>query len=157
MQIESDGIVNGKILDKYGKRGLDNRFGMPTHSLPIKIIDKPEGTKSFAIIMEDPDSIHVCNKVWTHWLVANLYNDYVEEDSSSNGATYMQGVNSWNDNSYGGPCPPNAPHKYVITCYALDSSLPLRGGFTKELLLKSMEGKILATAKLEGVYDALVC
>lgn len=153
MKIESSGIVNGKILDKYGKRGLDSRFGMPTHSLPIKILDKPEGTKSYALIMEDYDAVKVCNKVWIHWLVANLYSDHIEEDSSSNGATYIQGVNSWNDNSYGGPCPPDAPHTYTITCYALNCALPLRGGFSKEMLLKSMEGKVLAMAKLEGVYD----
>ena len=68
MIISSEGIVNGVILDKYGKRESDKRFGMPTRSLPIKIENEPKGTKSFAVIFDDPDSVPVCGFVWVHWL-----------------------------------------------------------------------------------------
>ena len=153
MRIESEGIINGKILDKYGKKGRDFRFGMPTLSLPLHIYDAPMGTRCYAIVMEDPDSVKVCGKVWIHWLVANLFTPDVEEDSSSNGAEYIQGINSWRDNSYGGPCPPDRPHTYVITCYALSEPLDLRGGFDKQMLEESMQGKVLDSATLLGVYD----
>jgi len=153
MQVLSEGIVNGKILDKYGKRGTNKRFGMPTLSLPIKIEDAPVGTKSFAIIFDDPDSVPVCSKIWIHWLVANMQTTKLEEDASMNSYDIIQGKNSWNDNSYGGPCPPDKPHKYRLRAYALNSLLNLRGDFSLAQLEKAMEGKILATAEIYGTYD----
>ena len=54
MVVTSKGIVNGVIEDKYGKHGKHfNENGMPTYSLPLKIEDAPEGTKSFAVVLED--------------------------------------------------------------------------------------------------------
>ena len=154
MRIESDGIVDGKILDKYGKRGSEMRFGMPTFSLPIKIIDAPAQAKSFALIMEDKDAIKVAGKVWIHWLVANLHDTIIEENSSSNFPPYIQGNNSWRDNSYGGPTPPDCAHTYDITVYALTSDLNLRGGFDKNMLEQEMQDKVLSTSTIHGTYDA---
>ena len=57
MVVTSKGIVNGVIEDKYGKHGSHfNENGMPTYSLPLKIEDAPEGTKSFAVVLEDKDA-----------------------------------------------------------------------------------------------------
>ena len=153
MKIESSGIVDGKILDKYGKRDYNLRFGMPTRSLPIKIVDAPKGTKTFAIIFDDPDSVGVCGYIWIHWLVANLKKDELLEDDSSNSYDFLQGMNSWNDNSYGGPCPPDKPHKYRLRAFALSEDLHLRGGFSLKDLEREMQGKILAKAQIFGIYD----
>lgn len=153
MKISSNGIVNGKILDKYGKRGTEQLFGMPTLSLPIKIEDAPKGTQSFVIVFDDPDSVPVCNFVWIHWLVANLHRTTLEENASETCFDFVQGKNSWHDNSYGGPCPPDRPHKYRLTVYALKSDLNLRGDFSKALLEQEMEGKILDSATIYGIYD----
>lgn len=153
MKVFSKGIVNGKILDKYGKRGNKKRFGMPTLSIPFEIYDAPKDTKSFAVIFDDPDSLNVCNVVWIHWLIANLHKKVVEEGESESSYDFVQGMNTWNDNCYGGPCPPDKPHKYRLTVYALNSDLDLTGNFALEHLKKEMEGKILETAELYGIYD----
>ena len=153
MKVFSKGIVNGKILDKYGKRGNKKRFGMPTLSIPFEIYDAPKDTKSFAVIFDDPDSLNVCNVVWIHWLIANLHKKVVEEGESESSYDFVQGMNTWNDNCYGGPCPPDKSHKYRLTVYALNSDLDLTGNFTLEHLKKEMEGKILETAELYGIYD----
>ena len=153
MKISSDGIINGKILDKYGKRGSEQRFGMPTLSLPIKIEEAPKDTISFVVIFDDPDSLPACNFVWIHWLVANLHRNYLNEGDSENCYDFVQGKNSWNDNSYGGPCPPDKPHKYRLTVYALNSDLNIRGNFTKAQLDREMAGKVLDSATIYGIYD----
>lgn len=153
MEVYSEGIINGKILDKYGKRGSKKRFGMPTLSLPFEIKNSPKGTKSFAVVFDDPDSVPVCNKVWIHWLIANLHKTRVEEGESESSYDFVQGMNTWNDNCYGGPCPPDKAHKYRLTVYALNADLNLTGNFTLEALKREMEGKILTTSQLFGVYD----
>ncbi len=153
MEIKSNGIVNGKILDKYGKRGRKQRFGMPTLSLTFEISNAPKDTKSFAVIFDDPDSVKVCGKIWIHWLIANLHKTKVEEDESENSFDFLQGKNSWNDNSYGGPCPPDRPHKYRLTVYALSQDLDLTGNFSLDLLNEQMSGKILESATIYGIYD----
>lgn len=153
MVISSEGIVNGVILDKYGKRGSEKRFGMPTRSLPIKIEDEPKGTKSFAVIFDDPDSVPVCGFVWIHWLVANLHRRELKDDDSINAYDYLQGINGWNDNSYGGPCPPDRPHLYRIRVFALSSDLALKGGFDIDDLERKMQGKVLESAEMFGTYD----
>lgn len=153
MRVESSGIVDGKILDRFGKRGSAQRFGMPTCSIPFQIFDAPKGTKSFAVIFDDPDSVPVCGKVWDHWLVANLHKTFVEEDESENSFDFLQGLNGWHDNSYGGPCPPDRPHKYVLTVFALDCDLNVKGGFSRQKLESEMQGHVIEKAVLSGVYD----
>lgn len=153
MKISSTGIINGKILDEYGKRGKQQKFGMPTLSLPIKIEYAPKNTKSFAIIFDDPDSVKVCGKIWIHWLVANLTKTEIKENASLETFDFIQGKNTWNDNCYGGPCPPDRPHNYRFRVYALSSMLDLRGDFSLEQLETAMIGKILETAELYGIYD----
>ena len=153
MIISSNGIVKGKILDKYGKRGSEMKFGMPTLSLPLKIEDAPKDTDSFAIIFDDPDSVPVCGYVWIHWLVANLTRQELKENESQTSYDFIQGKNSWNDNSYGGPCPPDKPHSYRLRVFALSEKLNLNGDFTISQLEKAMQGKILETVELTGVYD----
>ena len=153
MKVTSKGIVDGKILDKYGKRGTQQKFGMPTLSLPIKIENAPKDTKSFAIIFDDPDSVPVCGYIWNHWLVANLQKTELKEDESQTSFDFIQGKNSWNDNCYGGPCPPDKPHNYRIRVFALASLLDLRGDFTLTQLENQMHGQILDTAELFGIYD----
>ena len=141
------------ILDKYGKRGSEKRFGMPTRSFPIKIEDAPKETKSYVVIFDDPDSVPVCGFVWIHWLVANLKRTELKDDDSIGAYDYLQGLNSWNDNSYGGPCPPDRPHEYRLRVFAMNQMLDLKGGFDLETLDRQMEGKILDRAEIYGIYN----
>lgn len=167
MTVTSSGIVNGVIEDKYGKRGTQfTEGGMPNYSLPIKIENAPEGTKTFAIFLEDKDAIPVAGFSWIHWTAANIKVNELEENASLlRKNEFVQGRNSWSsplqgDNAlsveessmYGGMAPPNAEHTYELTVYALSDELDLENGFYANDLFHAMEGKILAQTTIKGTY-----
>lgn len=152
MIVTSTGIVNGTILDQYGKRGTQFLNSMPTYSLPFVIEGAPPQTESYAFILEDEDAIPVSGFSWIHWLGANLKRTRVEENESLEEADFLQGKNSWGVNLYGGMAPPNAPHQYDLHVYALDCTLDLTDGFSVEALRKAMQGHILAEYTLSGQY-----
>ena len=153
MKIISSGIINNYILDKYGKRGGKKKFGVPTFSLPFEILDAPAQTKSFVVVFDDPDSVKVCNKIWLHWVIANLHRTKVEEDESQSAYDFLQGKTDFNDNCYGGPCPPDKPHKYRLTVYALTQDLNLKGNFSYATLQEQMKGKVIEQATIFGIYN----
>jgi len=115
----------------------------------------PEGTHSFALIVEDPDAP---GGTWVHWVVYDLPPTDRElpagvprEDKLPAGA--RQGRNDFGRMGYGGPCPPPGPaHRYYFKLYALDTKLELRSGSTRTQVDRSMRGHILAHADLMGRY-----
>ncbi len=151
--IESTGIRNGLISEEYGKFGAENKDGMPTWSLPFMISNVPAGTQSFAVILDDKDAIPVMGFDWIHWLIANLTETTVPAGASTASTVdFVQGQNSWGESSYGGMAPPDRPHTYDLTVFALDTMLPLKDGFTEQELRESMRGHILAEGQLSGLY-----
>ncbi|HCE16716.1 MAG TPA: YbhB/YbcL family Raf kinase inhibitor-like protein [Anaerolinea thermolimosa] len=127
-------------------------------SPPLQWGDPPEGTRSFALIMDDPDAPA---GTWVHWVVYNLPGEVRElpegasrarasEFSLPQGA--VQGKTSFNRTDYGGPCPPSGQHRYFFRLYALDTTIE-DGILDKKALLKAMEGHILAQGELMGVYQ----
>ena len=153
MRVESSGIVEGRLLDKYGKRGArENGTGMPTLSFSLSIVDAPKDTKSFAIIFDDPDSVAVCGFTWIHWLCVTTKNTLVENASMID-SSLIQGENSWGKSVYGGMAPPDRPHTYVCKVYALDYIPNILDGFTMKNLLEATNNHILAECKIEGLYD----
>ncbi len=124
-------------------------------SPPLKWVDPPEGTRSLALLCEDPDAPR---GTFTHWVVFNLpamsrelSEGVPREPVLANGTA--QGTNDFGQVGYGGPKPPpGKPHRYVFTLYALDRPLHLEGGCRKEQLLESVRGHILGEARLTGTY-----
>lgn len=118
----------------------------------------PEGTRSLALIMDDPDAPL---GTWVHWVVYNLPAEatgLAEGASRANGASFdlpagaQQGKTSFGRADYGGPCPPSGQHRYYFKLYALD--ITLEGDqLSKDDLLKAMEGHVLATGELVGVFQ----
>lgn len=156
MKVNSTGIQNGIIDDKYGQFGTQFLDGMPTYSLPFDIQDAPEGTKSFAVILDDKDAIPVAGFDWIHWLIANLKRTSLPENVSVNSDNdFIQGLSSWNVPLYGGMMPPDKAHTYDLTVYALDVDLSLKTGFSYDDLINAMHGHILAEAVLHGVYPSV--
>ncbi|OOF84474.1 phosphatidylethanolamine-binding protein [Rodentibacter ratti] len=164
MIVTSSAIKNGVFEDKYGKRGTEfSPNGMPTYSIPFEIKDAPEGTKSFAVVLEDKDAITASGFVWIHWLIANLERTSVAENESQSATDYVQGANSWASvlgkfeldeaSAYGGMAPPNCLHRYELIVYALDTKLDLKPGFRFNDLYFAMQGHILAQAVVMGTYD----
>lgn len=109
----------------------------------------PEGTKSFALIMEDPDAP---NGVWVHWVLFNIQADIrmLTENSIPTGA--IVGKNSWQTVDYKGPCPPSGVHRYVFTLYALNTALTLPTGATAADVRKAAKSHMLGQVELVGKY-----
>ena len=147
---------NGPIPKKYTCQGNN----IP---LPLSWHGAPSGTKSFAIVMDDPDARPVVGYVWVHWVIYNIPADVhaIPEKLSRaasvrlpGGQAVVQGLTSWNRPGYGGPCPPagTGTHHYLFTLYALKSGPDLPAGLSKEKLVASIKGNVLAEAKLTGTY-----
>lgn len=120
-------------------------------SPPVTFSNIPEGTKSLALIVEDPDAPA---GLWVHWLVWNIQPDTLEIPEDNVPAGAEQGVSSFERNDYGGPCPPDNQHRYFFKLYALDITLDLEPAATyKNDLEKAMEGHTLAKTELIGLYD----
>ncbi len=117
----------------------------------------PDGTQSFALIMDDPDAP---GGTYTHWLIYNMSGqagglpEGVEKtERPANGEDGVQGRNDFGDSGYGGPCPPRgSPHRYNFRLYALDGRLDIDPSASKDDLLKAMEGRILGETTLTGTY-----
>jgi Raf kinase inhibitor-like YbhB/YbcL family protein len=116
----------------------------------------PPGTKSLALICDDPDAPV---GTWTHWVVFNLPPDtksLAEKVPAS--ATLPQGAvhgqNSWGGRKigYGGPCPPSGTHRYYFKVYALNVMLDLPSSTTKKHLLKAVKRHIIGQGELMGTY-----
>lgn len=165
MIVTSTGITDGIIDPKYGKHGIAfNAGGMPIYSLPIKIEDAPEKTVSYALVLEDKDAFPISGGFsWIHWTAANITRTEILENESQSATDFVQGVNSWISQQggsqsvelssyYGGMAPPDAPHTYELHVYALDTMLDLESGFYMNLLYKQMEGHVLDTTTIKGVY-----
>ena len=102
-----------------------------------------DGTKSIALIMDDPDAMGAVGKVWVHWLEYHYVNDIT---------TIIQGKNDFGETGYGGPAPPDKRHTYIFKVYALDTVLELKEGYSKQELEDAMKGHIIAEAKLTGTF-----
>lgn len=117
-------------------------------SPPLNFGDIPVGTKSLALIVEDPDAP---NGTFDHWVVWNL--DPVDELDEDTSIRMNQGENGFGVTEYKGPCPPaGKSHRYYFKVYALDMKLDLQDGASKDELLNAMEGHIIGNAKLMGTY-----
>jgi Raf kinase inhibitor-like YbhB/YbcL family protein len=112
----------------------------------------PSGTKSIALICDDPDA-PVGD--WVHWIVYNMpaATSGLPEGVRSLPAGSKKGTNDFRKLDYGGPCPPGGVHRYYFKVYALDAQLSLGDGATKAQLLKAMEGHILDQGALMGKYS----
>jgi len=118
----------------------------------LEIHGVPEGTKSFALVVDDPDATR--GTPWDHWILWNIHPKvrYISEDSIPEGT--VLGKTSFGKMKYGGPCPPrgSGPHRYVFQLYALDTLLDLPEGATKEELQAAMKGHELEKTALVGLY-----
>ncbi|HTZ10944.1 MAG TPA: YbhB/YbcL family Raf kinase inhibitor-like protein [Candidatus Margulisiibacteriota bacterium] len=106
----------------------------------------PEGAKSLALIMDDPDAPM---GTWVHWVVFDMPLVARIEENSSPG---KPGVGTSGAKEYHGPCPPSGTHRYFFKFYALDTQLGLNEGISKGQLEKAMQGHILEKAEIIGLY-----
>ena len=126
-------------------------------SPPIAWSDVPPGTKSLALIVDDPDAPDPSapKMTWVHWVLYNLppTSNGLPESVKALPAGAKEGVNDWKRTAYGGPCPPIGRHRYFHKLYALDTVLPDLKQPTKAKLEEAMKGHILSEARLMGTYE----
>ena len=151
LTITSDAFASGQSIPaKYSCIGRNI-------SPPLTWNEPPAGTQSFTLIMDDPDAPI---GTWVHWVLYNipLAKRDLQEDLPMTGknvdpnASYV-GKNSSGNIGYDGPCPPSGTHRYIFKLYALDATISLLPGATKEQVLKEMEGHILAQGELVGTFS----
>ena len=148
MQLTSPAFKHADMIpDRYTCKGEDI-------SPALQWSGAPEGTRSFALVCDDPDAPM---GIWVHWVVYNLPADckgLPENVPAKNPLSQggIQGTNSWGRIGYGGPCPPSGTHRYFFRLYALDTVLDLKEGATKSQLHQAMKGHILDECELMGRY-----
>jgi Raf kinase inhibitor-like YbhB/YbcL family protein len=149
LELTSTGFLEGALIpERYTGDGRNI-------SPPLKWQNPPAGTRSLALICEDPDAPR---GTFTHWVAFNLPADSRElgegvpaEATLPDGTA--QGTNDFGKAGYGGPKPPpGKPHRYVFKLYALDRPLDVRPGATRAQLLAAMKDHVLGEAQLVGTY-----
>ena len=153
MKLTSPNFENQKEIPK--KHTCDGQDISPA----LAWSNVPEGTKSFALIVDDPDAPDPASPkmIWVHWVLYNIPStlsslpEGIKEKDLPKGM--LQGLNDWKRTGYGGPCPPIGKHRYFHKLYALDTVLPDLKGPTKAKLEKEMEGHIISRAELVGLYQ----
>jgi Raf kinase inhibitor-like YbhB/YbcL family protein len=142
---------NGEIPAKYTCDGKDV-------SPPLVWSGLPAGTKSLALVVDDPDAPDPAapKMTWVHWVLYNIppgasgLPEGVKPGELPKGT--KEGLNDWKRTGYGGPCPPIGRHRYFHKLYALDVVLSELGRATKQDLERAMKGHVLVSTDLVGTY-----
>jgi Raf kinase inhibitor-like YbhB/YbcL family protein len=148
-------LTNTKLLS-IGSTAFGNKDFIPDIytckgediSPDITIENIPAGTKSLTIIVDDPDAP---NGVFVHWLIWNIR---PMEMIIENTAPGVEGINSFGNIKYNGPCPPSGVHRYYFKVYALDTLLEIQQGANVQIVEKAMKSHILSEGELIGLYKA---
>ena len=149
ISVYSDGFENGaRLASDYSCDGENISPDLHWEAIP-------DGTKSIALIMDDPDAP---GRTFVHWVLYNIpassrgFSGGVKKNTSLEDGS-LQGKNDFGRIGYDGPCPPpGKPHRYFFKVYALDTKPALKSGITKKQLEKAMSGHILAKGEIIGTY-----
>jgi len=126
-------------------------------SPPLTWPDAPDNAASYALIVEDPDAP---GGTFIHWVLYDLPatthalpRGVPNDESLSSPAGAKQGKNSFKKIGYGGPCPPKGkPHHYHFILFALDKSLGLPPGASRDQVVDAMRGHELGRGEVVGTY-----
>lgn len=134
-----------RIPDRHTSNGEDV-------SPPLEWSGVPAGTKSFAVVVHDPDAPLVDG--FTHWVVYGISEDATGLPEGG-GDDALQGVHSMGNEGYMGPAPPpgHGPHHYYFWVYALDEDLDLEPGLDRRALLEAIEDHVIEQARVIGTYS----
>jgi Raf kinase inhibitor-like YbhB/YbcL family protein len=144
---------NASIPERYTCEGEDI-------SPPLEWSGAPQGTKSFALIVDDPDAPDpkAPKRTWVHWALYDIPANVNELPEGAGKKARLpagtrEGANDWKRTGYGGPCPPVGRHRYFHKLYAVDTVLGDLKEPTKAQLLDALKGHVLGEAQLVGTYQ----
>ena len=137
----------GAIPSRYTCDGRDL-------SPPLAWSGVPEGARSLALVVDDPDAPDPAapTTTWVHWVLYDIPAATTAIAEGARAAGAQDGTNDWKRTGYGGPCPPVGRHRYFFKLYALDRALPDLHRPTKAQLEAAMQGHVLGEARLIGTY-----
>lgn len=140
----------GEIPTRFTCEGQDT-------APPLAWRDVPDGTRSLALIVDDPDAPDPAKpqRVWVHWVLHDIPPAAagLPEGGRPLPDGTREGRNDWDRTGYGGPCPPIGRHRYFFKLYALDGLLSDQHAPKKAALEKAMQGHVLAQCELMGTYQ----
>ena len=152
MRLTSKAFADGgKIPKRYTCEDADA-------SPPLAWSGAPAQTKSFALIVDDPDAPdpRAPKMTYVHWVVYDIpagTTAIAEDGWSAMPSGSRTGLNDWKRPGWGGPCPPIGRHRYFFKLYALDATIGDLGKATKGDVERAMVGHVLAQAQLVGTYQ----
>lgn len=119
-----------------------------------------EKTKSYVLIMDDPDAKQVVGYVWNHWLLYDIPSSTQSVGEGKDAKSPLplgtkSGTTSFNDTTYGGPCPPPGQvHHYYFKLYALDiDKLNVANNGKVAEVREAMKGHVLDSAEYVGLFQ----
>lgn len=140
------------IPKKYTCEGADT-------SPPLAWSGVPAGTKSFALIVDDPDAPDPAapQRVFVHWVLYNVPADVLMLAEAASSAALpkaaIEGRNDFGQRKFGGPCPPIGRHRYFFKLHALDVTFERGEPLDRKGLEAAMQGHVLGKAELVGTYQ----
>ena len=143
LAISSPAFTNNSVIpSRYTCDGEDS-------NPPLEISGVPEGAKSLALIVDDPDAP---SHDFVHWVMWNISSNTREiaENMVPQGAA--EGMTDFGKTGFGGPCPRSGTHRYYFKLYALDTTFDLPASTSKKELEAAMRGHILDDSELLGLY-----
>lgn len=153
--LESMEYMNFRLTSKVFKehQSIPIKYGCNGENIspPLEWEGAPPETKSFVLIVEDPDAP---SKVWSHWIVYNIPASIHESKEGKPPKDALEGINDFGDIGYGGPCPPSGTHRYFFKLYSLNRLLDLDQGATKQEVEKAIQNHILKETQLMGTYTS---
>lgn len=117
-------------------------------SPPLAWSAPPAGTKSIAVLVEDPDAPR---GTFTHWIVTGVPATVTSLAAGELPPGAVAGTNDFGAARWGGPCPPSGTHRYVFRVFALD--IPLAKALTPTTFKTAIAGHVLAQGQLVGTYQ----
>lgn len=144
MKIESPEFTHDSVMPP--KFTCDGEDSAP----PLRITGVPKKAKTLALVVDDPDAPA---GTWVHWTAWNIPAEASLDLDGELPAGAVEGVTSFGNNGYGGPCPPSGTHRYFFKVYALDIELDLPSETMVDAVMAAMEGHILDKAQLVGLYE----
>lgn len=157
LKLHNDGLGKIKEGNMKLKTVFENNQNIPSKytcdgedaAPELTILEAPKNSKSFALIVDDPDAPM---GTWVHWVLYNIPADTTKIDAKNLPKETKQGITDFGRVGWGGPCPPNGTHRYFFKLYALDNTTDLPPGATKAQLENAIKEHIIEEAQLIGLY-----
>jgi Raf kinase inhibitor-like YbhB/YbcL family protein len=153
LKIESSAFAPmGAIPAVYTCDGMDS-------APPLRWSGAPPGTRSFVLIVDDPDAPDPAapKRTYVHWVLYDIPATTTALDEGVTSVTLpsgtREGVNDWDRTGYGGPCPPIGRHRYFFKLSALNATLGDLGRAKKADVERAMQAHVLDHAELVGTYQ----